>query len=311
MSPGDSVREHPVWVVSRSNGDKQIPLDRPRIIAILNLTPDSFSDGGRYPTPDVAARAAEIFVSEGADALDIGGESTRPGAAAVGSAEQIDRVIAALRLIRRSLGDTFPITIDTMLASVADAAIDAGADAINDISGGTADAAMLPLCARRGAGMILMHRLRPSSRDSYSDRYTTAPDYGPDGVTPTVHHFLMAQALAAIRAGVARDQIVLDPGLGFGKTVEQNLELIRQTGALAADGFPILSAVSRKSFTAAAAGLPRDTPPADRLYPTLALSVIHLSHGARLFRVHDVAAHKQGLAAAWEVLKRNGGDQPR
>lgn len=294
--------ECPAWIASRLGGGKSLALDRPRIIAILNLTPDSFSDGGSYPTPEDAARAAERCMAAGADALDVGGESTRPGAPAVGSVEQIDRVVGALRLIRRRVGGSVPITIDTMLATVAEAALDAGADAINDISGGTADAEMLPLAARRRAGIILMHRLKPSSLESYSDRYAAAPEYGRAGVADFVRSFLEERARAAVDAGVGREQIMLDPGLGFGKTVEQNLELIRRTPELAALGFPVLSALSRKSFTAAAAGLPAETPPIDRLHPTLSLSVVHLLHGARLFRVHDVAVHRRSLNAAWAVI---------
>lgn len=300
METSTSTDQH-TWLIGRG---KSLPLDRPRILAILNVTPDSFSDAGEHASPDDACRAAERFVSEGADALDIGGESTRPGAASVEPREQIRRVIPALDLIRRHLGDAIPITIDTTSAMVARAALEHGADAINDVSAGRDDPDMLPLSASTGAGVILMHRLVSPSRDSYSDRYREAPDYGPAGVVEAVRSFLAERARAAMDAGVDRERIVLDPGLGFGKTVEQNLELIDRTSEIASLGFPVLSGISRKSFTARAAGLSPDTPPRERMGATLALSVVHLSRGARIFRVHDVGVHAQALAAAWAGLRR-------
>jgi len=280
---------------------KPIALDRPRLIAILNLTPDSFHDGGRLPTVEDAVRAAERAVAEGADALDIGGESTRPGSERVAAEEQTRRIIPAIEAIRARGGplSTIPISVDTTLAPVSLAALDAGADAINDVSAGLEDASMLALAAERRAGLILMHRLAPPERDAYSDRYATPPVYG--DVVAETGSFLRTRAEAAMAAGVIRDAIVIDPGLGFGKTVDQNLELIRRTGELAALGYPVLSGLSRKSFVGRAAGL-TGSAPADRLEGTLALSVAHLHAGARLFRVHDVAPHARALAAAWAAM---------
>lgn len=291
----------PTWTINRRSG-KRLALDRPRLLAILNVTPDSFSDGGSLASPDDATRAAERYVTDGADALDIGGESTRPGSSPVGAAEQIQRIVPALDHIRRALGDAIPITIDTTLAGVAAAALDHGADAINDISAGTQDVGMLSLAAARGAGAILMHRLTTPARDSYSDRYAATPDYGSSGVVATVRSFLAERTRAAIEAGVPAEQIVVDPGLGFGKSVQQNLELIARGDEIASLGFPVLSGASRKSFTARAAGMPGDTSPRDRLEATLAISVLHLHRGTRLFRVHDVGAHARALHAAWAVL---------
>ncbi len=295
------------WWVGR---EKKVPLERPRIMAILNLTPDSFYDGGSLTDADAAVARAEDAVAQGADMLDFGGESTRPGASRVSADEQLRRVIPAIGALRRAGGPlaTIPISVDTTLASVAEAALDAGADAINDVSGGTEDEGMLPLAARRGAGLVLMHRLRPPEHDSYSDRYgagvpdrgssrpaSPPPDYSREGgVVGAVRAFLDARAHAARRAGVDRRAIVLDPGLGFGKTVEQNLELIRRTGELADLGFPILSGISRKSFTGAWAGL-ADSTAADRLAPSIALALEHRRAGASIFRVHDVAAHAAAL----------------
>lgn len=265
-------------------------------MAILNVTPDSFADGGAYATPEAAAAAAAWFVGEGADVIDVGGESTRPGAARVGADEQLRRVLPVIRAIRAG-GVTrgVPVTIDTTLARVARAAFEAGADAINDVSGGTEDPGMLPLAAERGAGVVLMHRLAPPTADSYSDRYASPPEYSSAGVVEDVAAYLRERALAALRAGVARDAIVLDPGLGFGKTVEQNVALIDGTRRLLELGYPILSALSRKSFVGRLS-LGRESSPAERLPGTLELSLRHGRAGATIFRVHDVGEHARLLA---------------
>lgn len=278
-----------------------LALDRPRVLAILNVTPDSFSDAGALATPDAALAAAERAVADGADMLDIGGESTRPGATRVSAQEQIARVLPAIRAIRSRLA-TVPISIDTTLAEVARAALGEGADAINDISAGLEDASMLALAAERRAGIILMHRLRPPAEDSYSDRYAQEPSYA--DVVGEVSAFLASRASAARAAGIARDAIVLDPGLGFGKTVEQNLALIRETPRFGALGYPILSAASRKSFVGRIS-LQRDSTPAERLAGSLAITVAHYLSGARLFRVHDVRSHVEALRASSAVVSPN------
>jgi dihydropteroate synthase len=288
--------------------DKALLLDRPRILAILNLTPDSFSDGGRYPGIAAAVEAAAKAVEAGADMLDIGGESTRPGAARVAAEVQIERTIPVIEAIRAAGGPLaqVPISIDTTLSRVAQNALDAGANAINDVSAGLEDPDVFPLAAARGSGLILMHRLSPPERDSYSDRYTQPPAYGE--VVGEVGAFLGARAQVAIDAGVAPEAIVVDPGLGFGKTVEQNLELVRRTGELCRLGFPVVSAASRKSFVAAASGV-QGQPISERLSGSLALSVMHLFMGAIIFRVHDVAAQAQALRAAhaaWGKLGAGG-----
>lgn len=278
----------------RISGKVTLPLDTPRLMAILNVTPDSFFDGGALVDAGAAADAAARAVAEGADVLDVGGESTRPGSAGVPSEEQVARVVPAIRAIRRA-GVRAPITIDTTIAAVARAALDVGADAINDTSAGLADAGMFVLASERGCGVVLMHRPRASLEDSYSDRYAEPPRYG--DVVATVRGFLAERAAAALQAGVVPGAVVIDPGLGFGKGVGQNLELIARTAELAALGYPVLSGLSRKSFTGAAGGL-RESTPRDRLPATLALSAAHLRTGASIFRVHDVAAHAQALSAA-------------
>ncbi|MFG0274932.1 MAG: dihydropteroate synthase [Phycisphaerales bacterium] len=283
---------------------RSLSLDAPRIIAILNVTPDSFSDGGEIAGPDGALRRAEAALDDGAHMLDVGGESTRPGAARIDAAEQIRRVVPAIEAIRRA-GLDCPISVDTTLAPVARAAIDAGADCVNDVSGAREDDAMLALGAERACGIVLMHRLRPPGDDRYSDRYADdAPDYDAGGgVVAVVRAFLRERAQAALEAGVAHDAIVVDPGLGFGKTVAQNLALIRAAPSFLADGLPVLSAASRKSFIGRLSGV---EPPAERVAGSMAISVAQLLVGVRLFRVHDVRQHAEALRVAWGLVEAAG-----
>ncbi len=290
---------------------RSLTLDRPRILAILNMTPDSFYAGSRADNARAAVGMAQAALDAGADGLDIGGESTRPGALRVEESQQIERIIPVIRLIRAATGPLagIPISVDTTLPAVARLALEAGADAINDVSGATEQPeAMLALAAQTGAGLILMHRYRPPELDNYSDHYSRdlaerdaqPPVYG--AVAADVREVLVDRAMAAEAAGVARESILLDPGLGFGKTVEQNLELVRETAGLAAAGYPVLSAASRKSFVGRVS-LPEapQSDPADRLAGSLAFSVMHLTAGAQIFRVHDVAAQRQALLAAWAI----------
>lgn len=281
------------WRLGRG---RELRLDGPRVMAILNVTPDSFSDGGSYPQLVHAVAAAERAVAEGAVVLDIGGESTRPGARAVPAEEQIRRVVPVIEAIRGRLGPGVFITVDTTRSAVARAALDAGADAVNDVSGGLDDEAMLPLVAERGCGVVLMHRPVRPEQDVWS---FARSDRGRGVVVDEVRRVLEERVSTAKAAGIAVESIVIDPGLGFGKSVLENLELIAGTGRLLELGRPVLSGVSRKSFTAVAAGLSKDVPARERVHASVGLSVAHLHAGARLFRVHDVAAHVQALASAW------------
>lgn len=264
-----------------------LPLDRPVIVGILNVTPDSFADGGHYMLLDHAVAAAERMRDQGADMLDIGGESTRPGSEPVDSEEQIRRIVPVIEALR-ARGCALPISVDTTRAPVAQAAIRAGANAINDVSGGRDDADMFNLAAISGAGLVLMHRLIAPKLDQYSDRYAVDPKY--QDVVEDVRAMLDAAASSAMKAGVRDDRIVLDPGLGFGKSVEDNLRLIEDTRRLAELGFPIMSALSRKSFVGRW-HLQRDSTPDERLEGTLKLSERHRERGAMIFRVHDVEPH--------------------
>lgn len=295
MSRGPHMNPHSQWKLSDT---RAIDLDRPCVVCIVNTTPDSFSDGGQYNTTQGATDRAKRAIDDGADMLDIGGESTRPGAQRVDADEQIKRVVPVIEAIRKA-GMDIPISVDTTLSQVAARALDAGADAINDVSAMTEDPGMLTLASDRRCGIVLMHRLTTSDKDSYSDRYESEPVY--TDVVDAVCRSLASRRDDAVNAGVPMDRIVLDPGLGFGKSVEDTISLIRRTGELVGLGCLVMSGLSRKSFVGRM-GLGRDSDPSERVHATVGLSVVHLLSGARIFRVHDVAEHRSALDAAWAAL---------
>jgi dihydropteroate synthase len=266
---------------------------------VINATPDSFSDGGQFADAEEAAQHALALVEQGAAIIDVGGESTRPGAHRVDAEEQVRRVVPVIARIR--MRSNVVISVDTTQAAVAEAALEAGADIVNDVSAGTEDPALLPLVARRGAGLVLMHRLAPPGEDSYSDRYEKEPSYG--DVVRSVGDFLLARAEAAMQAGVAREAIALDPGLGFGKSVAQNFELVARTSEIAALGFPVLVGASRKSFLGSVSGR---TDPEQRIIGSVVAAVAAYGGGARLVRAHDVGAHREALLVAHAVLRGAG-----
>jgi dihydropteroate synthase len=266
---------------------------RPQLVGILNVTPDSFAAVGRELDAFHAADHAQTLIRDGASMLDVGAESTRPGAASVSDDEQIARLRPVLTELRdRGVLATCPVSVDTTSSAVALTALALGAQCVNDVSGGTADPRMLRVIAEQQCGFIIMHRMLAPSADHYSDRMP-APLLAGNGVDG------VCDALArlrddAVRAGVQAARIALDPGLGFGKTVEQNLALIAATPRIAALGHVVMSALSRKSFVGRV-GLGRDSTPEERLPATLAFSLHHARVGARLLRVHDVAAHAAAL----------------
>ncbi len=270
---------------------RTLRLDQARLIGVLNVTPDSFSDGGANATVTAAVDYAASMLAQGACMIDVGGESTRPGAGRVEAAEQIERTVRVIEALRRR-SDTL-ISIDTTRAAVAEAALDAGADVINDVSAGTEDEGIFQLASQRGCGLILMHRRVPPDQDVYSDRYLEQPEYA--DVVAAVGDWLAGRCRVAEDRGVDRASIVIDPGFGFGKSVEQNFELIRRVDEFVATGRPVLGASSRKSFIGAVTGV---TEPARRDAGSVALSVLQWLAGVRLFRVHDVAAHRQAIAVA-------------
>lgn len=296
--------QHDITIASawQVGTDWFLPLDQPRLMGVLNVTPDSFSDGGQNMNPARAVGRALRMINEGADIIDIGGESTRPGAKRISNAQQIDRTVPVIEELHRH-ADVL-ISIDTTRAKVAEAALDAGAKIINDVAAGRDDESMLSLAASRHCGLVLMHRLHPPGEDSYSDRYHEAPQY--KDVVAEVSDFLNRRALEAIKAGVDPASIVIDPGLGFGKTVEQNYRLIAHGTDFVEGGYPVLSAASRKSFIGTISDV---EVPAERVFGSLAVSVAHWLMGVRLFRVHDVAQHAQALAVARKIAP-NGREIP-
>ena len=253
---------------------------RPLIVGILNVTPDSFSDRGAFAEPLAALRHAETLVREGADVLDIGGESTRPGAEPVSADEEFRRVLPVLREAM-SLG--VPISIDTYKASVARAALDAGAAIVNDITA-LGDPEMAEVVATFGAGLILMHMQGTPQTMQKDPRYADVVD--------EVRAFLAGRRGVAERAGVPVENIVLDPGVGFGKALEHNLELLARMDELVAMGSPILVGVSRKRFIGTLAGVDE---PRDRGPGSLAAMLAARARGVSMFRVHDAGAARQAL----------------
>lgn len=276
--------------------------EAPVLMGVLNVTPDSFSDGGRFERLDRALRHGMAMVEAGAAIIDVGGESSRPGAEPVSADEERARVVPVIEALRRHTDVC--VSIDTVKASVARAALAAGADVINDITAMTGDEAMASVAAEAGAGVVLMHmRGRPKTMQRGD---LSSPD-----IVGEVGGYLAERVEAVCAAGVSRDAVCVDPGVGFGKTVEQNLALVRGTPDLCATGYPVLSALSRKSFVGRVSepGSER-TAPEDRLPGSLALSVVHLAAGARVFRVHDVGPQRAALAAAWSALESPSGGPP-
>ncbi len=275
------------WRTAR--GD--ISLGRPVVVGILNVTPDSFSDGGRHAAPDAALRHAERLVADGADVLDIGAESTRPGRPApVPESEEWARLSPVLAGVVR-LFPELPLSVDTVKAEVARRSLDAGAWIVNDVSGLRLDPAIADACAAAGAGLVLMH-----SRGSTTDMATYDQASYADVVVDVTAELRRAAALAASR-GVRRETIVLDPGLGFAKTPEQTFQALRGVPTIVRLGYPVMIGPSRKRFLGAVTG--RDV--ADRDRATAAACVAGYLLGASLFRVHDVGIAREALAVAHAV----------
>jgi dihydropteroate synthase len=264
------------------------------IVGIVNATPDSFSDGGRFLDAETAVRHGLLLVREGADILDVGGESTRPGALPVTEEEELRRVIPVIELLRRVT--SVPISVDTSKAAVAEAAIAAGADIINDVTALEGDSGMARVAASSGSGLILMHmKGTPQTMQQ-------APSYNGDDVVGEVAKYLSERRSAALGFGVNQAAIILDPGLGFGKTAAHNLALIRSLPLLCKLGAPILMGHSRKSFLATFSCAERKDGLGDRLPAGVALTALARELGARLFRVHDPAPHFAALRATEAVL---------
>jgi dihydropteroate synthase len=261
-----------------------LALDRVRLMAILNVTPDSFSDGGQHLDPAQAIDDGLRFVSEGADIVDVGGESTRPGSRSTAAEEELHRVRSVVEgLAKRGV----LVSIDTRRAAVARACLDAGARIVNDVSAGRDDPDMLALLARGDAAVVLMHR-RGRSEDKYE-----GPAYV--DVVEDVRRFLLERAAVGEAAGISRDRIALDPGIGFGKSVAENVALIAGTLRLADSGYPVLVGSSRKGFIGKLTGIVQ---PGRRDPASVWLAVEAARRGAAIVRVHDVASTRQALAVS-------------
>lgn len=269
-----------------------LTMDRPRLMGILNVTPDSFSDGGRFDRPEAALVHARAMVAAGADILDIGGESTRPGAAEVGVEEEIARTQPVIRALRRS-GVMVPVSIDTRKAPVARAALEAGARFVNDVAALSHDPQIAREAAEAGVPLCLMHA-QGTPATMQSD-----PRYG--DVLLDVYDFLEAAIARAEAAGIPRDRIVVDPGIGFGKTIAHNLALLRGLSLFHQTGCTVLLGVSRKRFIGALAGGEAEAKADLRVPGTLAVSLAGVQQGVQIHRVHDMVEAKQALRL-WQAV---------
>jgi dihydropteroate synthase len=261
---------------------------RPHLMGIINLTPDSFSDGGLFATPEAAYRQAAALVEAGADILDLGAESTRPGAPSVAAAEERRRLLPALKRIRRL---PVAISVDTSKPEVAKAALDEGAHLINDITG-MINPALQSLAAERRVPVVIMHLKGTPRTMQRSPRYAN--------VVAEVKDDLLKRARAAAAAGVPPAGIILDPGIGFGKTLRHNLQLLHHLDMLVAAGYPVLVGPSRKSFIAGVLG---SQPPRERAWGTAAAVAAAVLAGVHILRVHDVAAMRQVATVAWAIAR--------
>jgi dihydropteroate synthase len=269
---------------------QRLALDRPLLMGIINVTPDSFSDGGRFYDPQRAVEHAIRLVGEGADLLDIGAESTRPGAQPVDEQEERRRLIPVVAAVVKAV--SVPISVDTSKAEVAKAAIDAGAVMVNDVTALRGDSAMVEIVAKAGAGLALMHMQGSPQTMQHAPQY--------DDVIGEVARFLAARARFAIERGVARNRIVLDPGIGFGKTLTHNLDLLANLHVLKELGYPLLVGPSRKGFIGQ---LTRQSVEA-RGWGTAAVVALAVEQGANILRVHDVAPMKDVANVAAALAER-------
>jgi dihydropteroate synthase len=263
-----------------------------RLMGIVNVTPDSFSDGGLFLDAEAAIAHGRELAAEGAEILDVGGESTRPGAAAVGEEEELGRVAPVVAALAGEAGPGATVSIDTSKARVAAAAVDEGAEIVNDVTALRGDADLAGLCAERGCEVVLMHMLGTPRTMQEDPRY--------DDVVVDVIAFLSDRIEAAIASGIDEERIWIDPGIGFGKTVEHNVELLRRLGELRDLGRPIVLGASRKSFIGKLTGREVD----ERIGGSVAAAVAALAAGADVLRVHDVAATREALLTADAILSR-------
>ena len=268
---------------------------KPLIMGILNVTPDSFSDGGQFSDVDAALAQVKRMITEGVDIIDIGGESTRPGSEPVSPAEQQQRVIPVITAIRQTLKSDILISIDTTSSAVAKAALEAGANIINDVSAGQDDPEILTLSASHNAPIILMHRQGTPKTMQNNPYY--------EDVVPEVISTLLEQIKLAIQAGVKKENILIDPGIGFGKRKQDNLELLAHLDQFVALGYPVLLGTSRKRFMGSICNV---TEPAELVTATAVTTALGVMAGVQLFRVHDVKENRQAADVAWAIKYAGG-----
>lgn len=264
--------------------------NKPIIMGILNITPDSFSDGGQYTQITAAVARAKTMITDGVDIIDIGGESTRPGAESVSADEQIRRVVPIILAIRKQLSTTIKISIDTTLSTVAQAALDVGANIINDISAAQNDPQMLALARQKKVAIILMH-MQGTPKTMQDNPYYV-------DVVATVIDFLKNRADAARQAGIKKQNIILDPGIGFGKSKQDNINLLAHLNKIVQLGFPVLLGASRKRFMH---GFGNVSQPSELVTATATTTALAIMAGVRLLRVHDVLENRQAADIAWAI----------
>jgi dihydropteroate synthase len=262
----------------------------PVVVGILNVTPDSFSDGGNFVDPEAAAGHAATMLDDGAGIIDVGGESTRPGSDPVSPEEEARRVVPVIERIIAARPEAV-VSVDTYRSATAAAALEAGAGIVNDVSALRGDPRMASVVAEAGCPVILMHMQGEPKTMQSEPRYTD--------VLREVKDFLLSRAEHAVAAGVGQENIIVDPGIGFGKTVDHNLALLRDLGGVVDLGFPVLVGASRKRFIGSITGVEEA---AERVFGTVATTVLAYERGAALFRVHDVRASSEALAVAEAVL---------
>jgi len=278
--------------------NRYLSLDTPLVMGILNVTPDSFSDGGRFLSPDLALARAREMAAQGADIIDVGGESSRPGSLPVGVEEEMDRVVPVIHRIKNEIG--VPVSVDTYKESVARAAVEeGGADIVNDISGLGFSPRMADVVAEMQVPVIIMHIKGTPEKMQLNPEYTD--------VVAELKEYFIERVQTARSAGVAADRIVLDPGIGFGKRLRDNIEIMKRLNEFRVFDCPLLLGVSRKSFLGALGG---ETDPAARLPETLIAGMAGVMRGASILRVHDVSAAVRGLkvARALDMVPSHGDD---
>lgn len=269
----------------------------PLIMGILNVTPDSFSDGGFFFDIKLAVSQALKMVEDGADIIDIGGESTRPGAQRVSPYNQIERVVPVVKALRRCLSENFPLSVDTTSSLVAEAALTAGADLVNDVSAGLDDPGMFGTVARFGVPIVLMHMQGTPATMQDNPVY--------QDVVGEVAAFLESRAILAQQSGIARGNIIIDPGIGFGKRKQDNLQLMAALDRFVATGYPVLLGTSRKRFMGAVCG---ESQPVELLGATVATTALGVAKGVKIFRVHDVRENRQAAQVMAAILSVSGED---